>query len=365
MRKKLSILTLVLGLILLPFQGSVVQAASLTSIKDTITDSRPSTAANHEILFTTPTGITNSGTQTITVTFPAGFTMTSITEDDIDIADDGSELTTAANCAGSEHAGVGISGQVITITICTDATSIAASSVVRIRIGTNATNSGTGANRITNHATPAVYTVAIGGTMADSGDALIVIVATVTASVTIDESLSFTVGAVASGSCNLGGEITTTATTIPFGTTTGEAFIDGCQSLTLSTNAAGGYSVTVVESDQLTSGSNTIPDGTCDGACSESTYATWATATNNGLAFCLEDKTGAPSGATAGQQCNDATPEFKILPELGVETPTQIMSETAGVASDQIHIGFRLSVPGDQAAGTYTNNIIYVATPTF
>ncbi|GAB4159167.1 MAG: hypothetical protein Fur003_2960 [Candidatus Dojkabacteria bacterium] len=362
--KKLKLLAvlLVIALILSPLTR--VNASALTSIKDTISDSRPSTASNHEIQFTTPTGITAG--QNITVTFPSGFTFNTLTEDDVDVADDGSELTTQSGACPGAQARVELdnTNRIVTITTCTG-TTIAAGSVVRVRIGTNAVSSGTGANQITNHATPAVYTVAVGGSMADSGDALIAIVSTITASVTVDETLSFTVGAVNSGSCNLGGEITTTSTTIPFGTTAGNAFIDGCQSLTVSTNAAHGYSVTVVESDQLTFGATTIADGTCDGACDETTFGTWATSTNNGLAYCVEDKAGAPSGATSGQQCNDATPEFKIFPELGIETPAQIMSESSGVSSDQIHIGYRLSVPGNQAAGTYTNNIVFVATPTY
>ena len=48
---------------------------------------------NHTITFETPTGVADDGS-TIEVIFPTGFTMGSVGEDDVDIADDGVDLTT-------------------------------------------------------------------------------------------------------------------------------------------------------------------------------------------------------------------------------------------------------------------------------
>ena len=52
------------------------------------------------------------------VTFPTDFDTSTLTEDDVDVADDGVDLTTAATCAGSEQTSVAIGGDVVTATIC-------------------------------------------------------------------------------------------------------------------------------------------------------------------------------------------------------------------------------------------------------
>ncbi|HYL14995.1 MAG TPA: hypothetical protein VEV41_18280 [Terriglobales bacterium] len=66
--------------------------------------------------------------------------------------------------------------------------------------------------------------------------------------------------------------IATTATTVDFGTfSQANAFYQGCQDLNVSTNAMGGYSLTVQESSamQTPDGLYSIPDTTCDaGNCS-------------------------------------------------------------------------------------------------
>lgn len=363
---------------------SEVDAVALSSMNDTLEESRPSTDANHLIQFVTATGIDATG-ETITLTFDdAGdaFDLTDVAFGDIDLAvdDDGvcdgtwTDKTLAATAAAATWGvNVNTGTDVITLTAPTDATTgeITAGYCVQIEIGDNATG---GANLITNPASAGVYIVDVyveAGAVDDQGAALVVVVDTITASVTVDETLTFTVAAVTSASCLFDGaaaDVTTTATTIPFGTTTGDAFIDGCQDLTVSTNASDGYSVTVQASELLTSGGDTIAEGTCDGACADTTFGTWNTATNNGFGYCVTNGTGNPFSGQAAVECQDAAAviEFKTFRLLnGSETPEQIMSETTSVAGDQLDIGFRLSVPSSQVAGTYTNNIIYVATPTY
>lgn len=145
-----------------------VRAATITSANDFVTTLRTSQAANHRLLFTTSTGVAEGST--ITITFASGFTTSSITEDDVDIADDGSQLTTAATCGGTDKASVGVSSNIVTITICAgDGGAIAASSQIEIKVGTNATSSGTGLNQITNSSSAGTYFVTVGGTFGDSG----------------------------------------------------------------------------------------------------------------------------------------------------------------------------------------------------
>ena len=149
-----------------------VSAATVTSANDFPSTLQTSQASNHRVLFTTPTGVPTGST--LTLTFASSFDTSSITEDDVDIADDGTDLTTAATCAGSEQASVAMASDVLTITICAgDGGTIAATSAVAIEIGANATSSGTGANQITNPTSTGNYYVAVAGTFGDSGSIIL------------------------------------------------------------------------------------------------------------------------------------------------------------------------------------------------
>lgn len=210
-------------------------------------------------------------------------------------------------------------------------------------------------------------------TPVDNGVVAFATVPAITASATVLETLTFTVGDMgATCLADHGGSGTdrdATPTTIPFGTVTAEAFYNGCQTLTVSTNATNGYDVTIGESDQLTYGSEQIADGTCDGVCSETTVAPWDTATNNGFGYCMKDSTG-DGAATADTEwategCGDASEGFKIIPDTGQpETRNSIMSSIAEVA-DVAEIDYSLSVDATQPAGTYNTTITYIVTPTY
>ena len=145
-----------------------VNAATVTSTNDYPSTLQSGQSANHQVVFTTPTGAAEGST--ILLTFASDFNTSSILEDDIDIADDGTDLTTAADCSGSEEASISIASDIVTITICSgDGGAIAATSVVTIEVGTNATSSGTGANQVVNPSSTATYYVSISGTFGDAG----------------------------------------------------------------------------------------------------------------------------------------------------------------------------------------------------
>lgn len=144
------------------------QAATVTSANDYPTSLAISTQADHEVVLTTPSGAADG--ETIVVSFAAAFDTSSITEDDVDVEDDGVDLTTAADCAGTEQASVAVASDAVTITICPgDGGSIALGSEVSIKIGTNATSSGAGTNQIVNPTSVGTYYVGISGTFGDSG----------------------------------------------------------------------------------------------------------------------------------------------------------------------------------------------------
>lgn len=371
--KKALILFTILIMVFFNYFIWQAKAASVTSRSDTLSTSLPTTAANHTIQFTLTASNGVDEGDTLTITFDSNFDTASIVEDDVDIKDDTVDLTTAADCDGAEQASVVMAADVLTITICAgDGGTIAASSVVEIEVGTNATASGTGANQITNPAA-GVYNIDVGGTFGDTGTIQVAVVAGVTASATVSETLTFTVGDMGAtclaDHAGSGTDRDATPTTIPFGTVTADAFYNGCQTLTVSTNATSGYNLTIGMSDQMTSGSEQIADGTCDGLCSETAVAPWDTATNNGFGYCMKDSSG--NGAEtaepewASEGCGDASEGFKIIPDTGEsETRNAIMS-SAGEVVDVAEIDYSLSVDPTQPAGTYTTTITYVVTPTY
>jgi hypothetical protein len=175
-----------------------VYAATVVDIYDQPSSSQVSTASNHTFVFTAADTL-NEG-ETILLTFPSGYVLTTLTEDDVDLADDGVDLTTSANCSGSEQASVTIVGQVITVTICAgDGGAMASGSVVTIEVGTNASASGSGTHRIVNPSAAASYFLNLSGTSGNSGS----VVSVITASG--GSSVSATVPASSSGGGGGGG----------------------------------------------------------------------------------------------------------------------------------------------------------------
>lgn len=352
---------------------STSKAAGATGEKDTLTDSRPSVYPNHDIKFKMDASTTIANTETVTVTF-TGFTTgaNAIVDGNWSVLHDAdgtgsyTALTLTTDYTISEPA-TSTADPVVTFTFTSaGATAIGTDKYMEITL----TNS---SDKLPNP-TAGVKTISIGGTFGDTGTIKVAIIAGVTVSATVAETLTATVAGVTTGNCTVTGgtEIDTSgsATTIPFSTVNSDTFYDACQSLSVATNASGGYSATIQETDQLTSGSDQIADGTCDGGCTDSAEAAWATAGNNGFAYCADDYNGdGAATADAGwgtNGCGAVTQNFKTIADAGAaETAQSIMSSAAPVSNDQAYIGYRLTIDGAQAAGAYSNTIVYIVTPTY
>lgn len=368
---------IVFGLIASGFFATRAMAVAPEDLSALLSDSRPSTVSNWTI---THDQVATTGNfqadDTITFTFPAGFTFGSVDDTDVDFFDDSvSQTVQSAACGATDTVRYTRSSQVVTIEACDSYTASSAGTVLQLVIGTNASG---GDQQITN-STAAVYTVTTDSTDEDAKDTLIAIIAGTTLSATIDETLTFTVGARTTGECNTlvtGGTENndSTATTLPFGTLSSDTFYNECQRLTVGTNAAVGYSTTVNTTTRPTSGANTIAKATCDGAaCSDTVSAPWDTPTNNGYAYCVKDSTGDAAATadgtewTAAQQCGGGSQAFKSIARTDAsDTPRSIMASiVATTANDVTDIGYRMSIGAGQAAGSYTTTVIYIATPTF
>lgn len=150
------------------------RAATVIGASDTLTRAKIGTLANHAIIFTTPSGAPEGSN--MAVTFPAEFGAAGMTENDVDLFDNGLPVTTAPDCSGVEQAAVAWVGNTLSFQICPgDGGAFIPGSTVTILIGTNAVLSGVGVNRLTNPAAAGSYRLVIGGSFGDSGFASVAI----------------------------------------------------------------------------------------------------------------------------------------------------------------------------------------------
>jgi hypothetical protein len=326
-----------------------VQAASLTTISDTLSTVKASTAANHTIKFTTPTGV--AAGQTITVTFPAGFTTTGVVFGDMDLswgATTGLETNdTAANALAGTPAGAtwgaAFATQVLTITSGTSA--IPAGNVVVIEIGTNATYGGAGTNRVVNP-TANTYVVSLTAGPSDNGKYALSIITDDQIPVTaaVDPSLTLTVA----------------NTTLALSTlTSGAVATAGPNLLTIASNSARGYSITIRDA-----GDGTNP-GLWNSAASKriasATAAVTAGVENYG-GVC--DVSGSPTGT-----CTYPTNASNTVSAFGVAAPTTFASLAAGSkptsGGDQYSLRVRAAIATTTDPGNYVDTLTVVGTMNF
>lgn len=252
---------------------------------------------------------------------------------------------------------------------------------ISLSIGnTNGTNTPIAPNTGTSHTegTADGYTYQVrhydsNNLLIDQTNGRVALIESVKVTATVDPTITFSIAgrAAATTNCNVTADITTTALSVPFGTMSLNTFVNGAHDLNVSTNADYGYAVTASEDDQLGKDGGTSPfiaDTTCDGAaCTQTTAANWATATNNGFGYAIERVDAATiSGTYNGYNEFARTFSAKQFADIaGSETPQTIMSSTTTANSEDIYVCYRLTVGATQEAGDYENQVIYTATSTF
>ncbi|HSX02379.1 MAG TPA: hypothetical protein VLI05_03635 [Candidatus Saccharimonadia bacterium] len=178
-----------------------------------------------------------------------------------------------------------------------------------------------------------------------------------TLSLTVDNTLSFTVNSVGSSAACDGTTTTqaSTATTIPFGTVTAGANAVVCQDLTAATNATNGYTI----------------------------FSRYTSAPTNALGQTIADWTGtnaAPTNFPAagteayGYSTNDATlgtgtaNRFTSPSQNWAKLTTsnaEVAYEAAGVTSTTYRIGHQVGISLTTHPGTYSTTVIYTCTPIY
>lgn len=345
-------------------------AAQLQQFSDTLSTSRPGLPSDHTMRFTTPSGVAADGS-TIVITMPSGFDVSALGEDDIDVADDGVDLTTAPTC-GATQAAVSTSTQTITITVCSGGGgAIASGSVVTIEVGTHATSSGAGVHQIVNHASAGSYELNI-ATPSDTGSTELIVVDAVTVSGQVDMYLDFSVDGVNAGQAvNADATLTfatTTATSVAFGTVAPDTAYVLAQDLAVTTNAVGGFTVTVEAAGNLQSLGGATIDPFVDGT-GTSTPIVWAAPSST---VGLPDTYGHWGVTTEDTTLSD-NDSFGNALYVGdfVDEPREVMYATSSADGSTpdvgtTRIGYRLEISAMQeAARDYTTSLTYVVTPVF
>jgi len=352
----------------LPTLFRTAEAASITSASDTLSNSAPSLTSNHTFAFTTPNGM--AAGQTIEITFPAQFTLPALGVEDFDLTASGTEQTLSSS-NGSGVWGVSTSSQTIIFTSPSNVPQ-ASSTAFTIEIGTNATAGTAGDSQITNPSATTSYAIDIGGTMPDSGQVRVAIVDQVTVTASVDTSLTFTVAGVNAG-LTVNGTATTSATstnlTAPFGTLPIGVSRIVAHDLAVTTNAAAGYTVTVVETGALQSTTGAVIDGFVDGSntnaptawvapsavlSNAATYGHWGLTSDDAT---ITARTG--NQFSANTWVSPSTTPIAVLGHTGPSDGT-----TAG--SGAARVGYRAEISALQEAGDdYTTTLRYIATPVF
>ena len=258
--------------------------------------------------------------------------------------------TLAASPSGLTY-GVAQSGQVITITSGTGA--IPANRCVQIKIGSNATFGGAGATQITNPSTQNFYTTLIGGTFGDTGSITthIILDDTVSLTGTVSQSLTFSIststlyfGILSSGAAKYASSTNTVGDTIE----------NIAHTLSVSTNAPSGFSLTV-KGQTLTSQQNTSNTITAIGTTAASStpgseqFGIRATETG-GVGTVINTLYSYPDSYSYGATATSSS----LFASGSGSTPTSVYS-----------LRYLTNIGPITEAGTYAANLTYVATANF
>lgn len=345
---------------------TTVEAANLTYVKDTLSDSDTGSASNHTIQFLSPTGVLAGGT--ITVTFPAGFDLTGVDDTDMDLTVGVTDHPLAAVPSGATWGAV-VAGQTLTLTSATAV--VGSNATVTIEIGTNATG-GVANAQIDNPGSVNSFEITITAGASDSGQTRVAIVDNVLVTANVDTTLTFTVSGVANGqavnSSPTTTATTTTSTSLPFETLAANVSKTLAQDLTVATNAIHGYVVTVEQDANLLSSTGADIDGFIDGAYTNTPTA-WVAPSNAigdentwghwGLTTDDVSLLGAGSDFAANQWVAPSTTPRAIMAHDG---PSDGVTNDIGAA----RIGYQAQITALQEAGDdYSTTLTYIATPTF
>ncbi len=345
-----AVATLVATAVLLASIGfyTAAEAASLVDVSNTLTDSNLSAQSGHQIEFEVPTGSTIGTGDTISITFPAGFT-------DVDATVLGDVTVTVTPGGVASPGAFDSTGQVISFNNIT----AAAGAVVEIVIDEGV---------ITNPAANGSYEFTINTGNGDEGKTRVYIIETVLVTAIVETVFEFEIQGTTTNPTINGDAVTGTssATELPFGVLDpGGTPSMLAQTLLVTTNANSGFVVTVESDGDLRSANGAIID-TFENGNDVDTPTGWVAnpPTND-----VNDRT---TWGHWGLTTNDADLSFGAGNYIAASTTPRLVFTHDGPADGttqdigRVDVAYRVQItPLQEAADDYQTVLTYIATPTF
>lgn len=151
---------------------------------------------------------------------------------------------------------------------------------------------------------------------------------------------------------------------VEFGTLTPNNPITRTNTLSVLSTSTAGYSVYLFENHQLQSSENSIfiPDTTCDnGACTQTTSASWKQTTVYGFGYRCDNKAGADC---SGGFFNPSF--FKQLPDSAKQEEWEhVMKGLPENKKKTSQITYKVNIANSQKPAKYVNTLTYIAVPNF
>ena len=351
MLKRSIIFIAIFSLVALPFFfRQEAQAATLTSISDTLSRAGTTDPANHTIAFTLVTSWEATETVVIDFTDADGFDTTGFANtdaNDYDITWAGTDKPLVANgaCVANsiEITTVNTSTDTFTFTLCAGSTASGGTDAIVIEIGTHALFGGTGDDQIDNATGAGSKTISITGPGGDSGQFALAILTDdqVVVSATVDPTISSSLSAT---TCLLG---TLSSTTI-----------DVCTySNTVLTNAASGFSSTILEDGELRDGANDINQETGDGDVDQGSEE---------YGVSSDDTTAVAINETDGSGCDGTNPEVSsAITGTAQVYATHTGAVDVGDADEVTNLCHAVSITPITPAGSYSHIVTHITTGIF
>lgn len=359
----------------------IADAANVITLSNTLSNTAPNAGSDHEIYFITPSGVGN--TATITVDFSDGpFGIGSVDHTDVDVLNDTNDLVVEDTCSGGTEASANFIGTTLEIVLCPGGgVSIPTFGTTTIKIGENATfggDTGDADEQISNPAADGTRQIVITAGADDVGETRVFILPTVLVTASVDTEFTFTVDGVAAGVTVNTADVTggdTTSTEIPFGKLEADTASTAAQQLTVETNAANGFVVTVIANQQLVAGNGADIDSFRNGndesvpvewelpipvLGDDDTYGHWGITSDDPTlsATLLADpfEAGGVGGFFAAASTTQGLEVFRH------DGPT----DGSGVGQGTTMVGYKVGISTlQEAADDYQATLTYVATPVF
>ncbi len=285
------------------------------------------------------------------------------------------DLTESWQCNGSSQwcyaNGAGIDGALIASSTLSDAdscvSSVGAGCGVHTESGTSTTAFDHGANAVSEFE----FTIQSAGANINTVYFFRVFDATSSTTVETDtgesypslvtggSSLEFSITGVGTGINTEGTitDVTTTATSIPFGTLGLNAPKVGAQRLSVSTNGTGGYKVYAYERQQLLANTGAAIDPF---AGTNESPTSWGTGCTGGVTGCYGYHSGEDvlEGGSTRFAPNDTFAQF-------TNEPREIAYNSGPAVAKETDILYQVEARNLQEAGEYSSDIVFIVTPVF